>query len=195
VLAFCNSTCAVTCYDELFPLLRQEGFTDTFIQEMDQQGAQVYDHCEYPGGRFLVQHTSFVHLPPIEATLDWHHLSMAAGMQPSPDWFTGFCSFWLIDEYSQTWCDHIKIQTKPWDAGTDTGSAHESLDNDLDPPQHVQLAHMDATYSHVGELECFLVLGATNVDMPECDWFANPFATRQTLSTAELFSRMVPRVL
>ena len=48
------------------------------------------------------------------------------------------------------------------------------MDNDLDPPQHVQLAHMDATYSHVGELECFLVLGATNVDMPECDWFANP---------------------
>jgi len=152
---------------------------------MDQQGEQVHDHSEYPGGGFSVQNTTFVHLPPIEATLECKYLSMAAGMQPSPDWFTGFYSFWLIDEYTQTWYDHFKIQVSPWDAGTDAGTTYESLDNDLNPPQPVQrfrpgmnpseeLSGVDGSYPSVGELECFLVVGDTDIEMPDCDWFANP---------------------
>ena len=26
----------------------------------------------------------------------------------------------------------------------------------------------------VGEIECFLVVGDVDIDMPDCDWFANP---------------------
>ncbi|CAB9522091.1 Spondin-1 [Seminavis robusta] len=167
--------------------LAEDGFTDVLIQEMMQQGAQVKDYQEYEQAQFFVSQTNFVHIPPIEADFTYPYLSMMAGMQPSPDWYTGFYSYWLIDEYSRTWYDHIKIQVKPWDAGTDAGQTYTALESDLDPPLNAErfiprnappggelLDPTGETIPNVGELECFLVVGEQDLILPDCDWFANP---------------------
>ncbi|CAB9508589.1 Spondin-1 [Seminavis robusta] len=167
--------------------LAEDGFTDVLVQEMEQQGGQVKDHQEYPKGQFFVRERDFVHIPPIEADFTYPYLSMMASIMPSPDWYTGFYSFWLIDDYTRTWYDHLKIQVKPWDAGTDAGASYESLENDLDPPLPIQrfvprnapeggeLRGPDGeTVPVVGEIECFLVVGEDDIIMPDCDWFANP---------------------
>jgi Spondin_N len=158
------------------------------IQEMDQQGVDaVKDHQEYAAAKWFVKEQNFVHIPPVEATPEFSYMTMMASFSPSPDWFTGFYDFWLIDEYSRTWYDHLKIQVKPWDAGSDSGETYESLDSDLEPPIPIQrfvpnnapkggeLRGPDGVeIPVVGEIECFLVVGDNLIDMPDCDWFANP---------------------
>ena len=154
---------------------------------MENQGEAVLDHQEYPKAKWFVNERDFVHIPAIEASLLYPYMSMMAGMEPSPDWFTGFYSYWLIDEYSRTWYDHLKFQLNPWDAGTDAGETYTALESDLDPPLTVkrfvpndapkggELRGPDGkSIPAVGEIECFLVVGDTLIDMPDCDWFANP---------------------
>lgn len=112
---------------------------------------------------------------------------MIAGMAPSPDWYTGFYTFWLIDEYSRTWYDHLRIQVKPWDAGTDAGTTYQSVDSDLDPavvierfvPRNAPAGGelMDPTgknVPNVGEIECFLIVGDEDYILPDCDYFMDP---------------------
>lgn len=166
--------------------LAEDGFTDTLITEMEQQGEQVHAWSEDPDGGFYVREKDFVHLPPIETTIQFPYLSAMAGMAPSPDWYTGWYSFWTIDEYSRTYYDHLKIQTFPWDAGTDAGTTYNSLKDDLDPPLPIEkfrrnnapeggeLKGPDGDVPVVAEWECFLVVGDVDMEMPDCDWFANP---------------------
>jgi Spondin_N len=158
------------------------------IQEMDQQGEAVLDHQESAQPKWFVNERDFVHIPPIEASFLYPYMSMMASFKPSPDWYTGFYNWWLIDEYSRTWYDHLKWQVKPWDAGTDSGETYEALESDLDPPIPIQrfvpstappggeLRGPDGeSIPNVGEIECFLRVGeAAIIAMPECDWFANP---------------------
>lgn len=127
-------------------------------------------------------------MPPIEASLLFPFLTFMAGLSPSPDWFTGSYTYWLIDEYSRTWYDHIKLQTYAWDAGTDAGTTYTSEDRDLDPPVPAQrftpntapeggelLGPDGDDLPPVAELECFLVVGDIDMSLPDdCDWFANP---------------------
>ena len=162
----------------------QDGFADTLIQEMDQQGEQVLDYSDDFG--FFTAQQDFVHMPPIEANMEFPFLSVMAGMSPSPDWYTGFYSFWLVDDFSRTWYDHIKIQTYAWDAGTDAGTTYDSLDSDLEPsipiqqfvnnvgPENGELRDPNGDITVVGEWECFLIVGDEPFIMPECDYFANP---------------------
>jgi len=166
--------------------IAEDGFTDTFIQEMDQQGTQVKDYSNNPGNGFFVSDEDFVHMPPIEANFAFPYLSVIAGMSPSPDWYTGFYSFWLIDENARNWYDHIKIQTFAWDAGSDAGTTYDSSNSDLDPGIAIsrfrgatkleggELQGPDGDFPPVGEWECFLVVGDEPLIMPECDYFANP---------------------
>jgi Spondin_N len=133
-----------------------------------------------------VREKDFVHLPPLETDVIFPYMSVMAGMDPSPDWYTGWYSLWLIDEYSRTYYDHIKIQTYPWDAGTDGGTTYDSLTSDLDPPLNIErfvprtapeggeLKGPDGDVPVVAEWECFLVVGDVDMQMPDCDWFANP---------------------
>lgn len=58
-------------------------------------------------------------------------MSMSA---PSPDWFSGFYEFDVIDEGSGTWYDSFEIQTYPWDAGTDSADTYLAEDMPIDPP-------------------------------------------------------------
>ena len=153
---------------------------------MQQQGQQVKAWSEDVEGGFFVREKDFVHLPPIETDKIFPFLSVMAGMSPSPDWYTGWYSFWLLDEYSLTYYDHLKIQTYAWDAGTDGGATYQSLESDLDPPRPIErfvnrnapeggeLRGPDGDVPVVAEWECFLVVGEQDMIMPDCDWFANP---------------------
>ena len=85
---------------------------------MEAQGEAVLDHSESSQQKWFINERDFVHIPPVESSFQFPYLSMMASIMPSPDWYSGFYSFWLIDEYSNTWYDHLKIQVKPWDAGT-----------------------------------------------------------------------------
>lgn len=119
---------------------------------------------------------------------------MISGMAPSPDWFTGFYTFWMTDEYSRTWYEQFKIQTKPWDAGTDNGTIYLSNDEDTDPVSDISrftfrnappggelFNSTSGTIPNVAELECRLVVGDNEpFILPDCDWFANPFCNETT---------------
>lgn len=170
--------------------LAEDGYTDTLIQEFLNQGKQVFHWSDYntvdSQGGFWVREKEFVHMPPITTNKDFPYLSVMAGMSPSPDWYTGFYSFWLIDEYSRTYYDHLKIQTYAWDAGTDAGTTYKSLKSDLDPPlpierfvprtapENGELRGPDGDVPVVAEWECFLNVGDEDMILPDCDWFANP---------------------
>jgi len=171
--------------------LAEDGYTDTLIKEMQQQGEQVHAWSDYNDidtqGGFWVREKDFIHMPPIESNKLFPYMSVMAGMAPSPDWYTGFYSYWMIDEYSRTYYDHLKIQTYPWDAGTDAGQTYKSLKNDLDPslpiekmisrtaPTGGELSSPDgSSVPVVAEWECFLVIGDEDMILPDCDWFANP---------------------
>ena len=67
---------------------------------MEQQGQQVKAWSEDFEGGFFVSDKDYVHLPPLETDKLYPYMSVMAGMSPSPDWYTGWYSFWLIDEYS-----------------------------------------------------------------------------------------------
>lgn len=86
----------------------------------------------------MVSEKDFIHMPPLETNKEFSYMSVMAGMQPSPDWYTGWYSFWLIDEYSLTYYDHFKIQTYPWDAGTDAGTTYQSLESDIESQEIIQ---------------------------------------------------------
>jgi hypothetical protein len=48
---------------------------------------------------------------------------------PSPDWFSGFNAYNVLDELSETWYSSFIIETYPWDAATDNGTTYESPDS------------------------------------------------------------------
>lgn len=80
---------------------------------------------------------NYVFIPPVEVSFDYPYLNAIAGMDPSPDWYTGFYLFDTIDEYDRTFWDRFTLRTYPWDAGTDGGDRYTSPDRDMDPPENV----------------------------------------------------------
>jgi hypothetical protein len=58
-------------------------------------------------------------------------ISMSA---PSPDWFTGFYNFPLINDSSDTWYESFEIESYPWDAGTDSGDTYLADNRPIDLP-------------------------------------------------------------
>ena len=118
---------------------------------------------------------TFFQMPPLKVSSSSPTLSSIAKMYPSPDWFTGFYGLNLIDNETNTWYDHLKIQTYPWKAGTDssTGYTPASSQSDINPPEATQrISHDNNNVPSAGELlgpdgvtilpvsewECFLVV-------------------------------------
>ena len=68
--------------------------------------------------------------------LDSSHsfISSVSMSAPSPDWFTGFYDFSLIDDASETWYESFEIESYPWDAGTDSGDTYLASNRPIEPP-------------------------------------------------------------
>ena len=123
------------------PPTSQEGFTDTFRAELDAQGAAIHDYVEAKG--FFVDQTdhskNYAIFPKgIKLNVDYPFINGIAGMDPSPDWFTGFYLHDVIDEYDRTFWNRFKLLTYPFDAGTDAGQTYNAPNIDLDPPINVE---------------------------------------------------------
>jgi len=66
-----------------------------------------------------------------------HYLSVIAKMAPSPDWFSGFSGFNVINEETMTWYNGFSIETYPYDAGIDDGTTYYAVDVPTIPPQPI----------------------------------------------------------
>ena len=114
---------------------------------------------------------------------DHRYISGITGINPSPDWFTGFYHFDTIDEYDLVYWESFKVQTYPWDAGTDDGQHYTDIDYEKQRPDVVQRMTPDTAPNGifvspfgdeirpVGEWEC--VLHTCPVEDPDCekpDW-------------------------
>jgi len=111
----------------------KEGFTATFRGRLQVAGEQVYDYEEIHG--FYIkknQDKNFAYLPPLTVTTKHPFISGMAGIDPSPDWFTGFYLFDTINPFSQKNWSEFKIHSYPWDAGTDGGEGYLANDDELE---------------------------------------------------------------
>lgn len=100
----------------------------------------VYDITEGKG--FFVDkedpEKNYAFMPGVTVNAEYQFLSGMSAMNPSPDWYTGFYLMDVIDEYDRTYWNRIIIHTYPWDAGTDSGTTYNSIDEDMDPPGNVE---------------------------------------------------------
>jgi hypothetical protein len=117
----------------------QEGFTTKFKEQIQQAGEYVNDYQEGQGFYLNKQYQTknFKWMPPVTVSSTYPFLSGLAGFDPSPDWFTGFYLMNTVDEYARTYWEQFKIQTYPWDAGTDGGLSYEDIDYELESPETV----------------------------------------------------------
>jgi len=71
-------------------------------------------------------------------SMDSNHLYMSSisMVAPSPDWFTGFYNFLVMDTGTNTWLSSFVLATYPFDAGTETGDRYQ-FSNPEESPQQV----------------------------------------------------------
>ncbi len=154
-------------------------------EQLDQAGDMVHDYGEARGFYLNRKHydLNIAYFPPVVVTDDHPYLSGIAGFDPSPDWFTGFYMMDTRDEYSGKFWSHFKVQTYPWDAGTDGGTIYEDVDHELEFPEPVHritpenaqnkifVSPMGDEVLPVAEFEC--ILHVCPAEEPGCrkpDW-------------------------
>ncbi|EEC45699.1 spondin like protein [Phaeodactylum tricornutum CCAP 1055/1] len=157
---------------------------DTFEREIEAAGELVYSFGKGKG--FFIDQDdneeNYAFLDGITVDSDFPFISGMAGINPSPDWFTGFYLLDSIDEFDRTFWNRIKIHTYPWDAGTDAGETYTSPDSDLDPPLDVErifpqnapdgifVSPDGSTVHPVGEWECILHVCPDENDCERENW-------------------------
>jgi hypothetical protein len=93
------------------------------------------------------------------------HISTISMLGPSPDWFSGFSSFRVIDPETEMWYSSFTIDTYPFDAGTNSGATYDSEYTASDP----RLFIYPLTAETVPESGVFLVPNGTTV-LPVATW-------------------------
>lgn len=73
----------------------------------------------------------------IEVDIARRLVSFATMLAPSPDWLAGAAGVDLAPE--GRWLDRVELALWAWDAGTDSGTGHDSADADTQPRQSVRL--------------------------------------------------------
>ncbi|GAX25699.1 hypothetical protein FisN_14Lh007 [Fistulifera solaris] len=166
-------------------IIAEEGFTSKMQEQLDQAGDMVLDYGEARGFYLNRKHydLNIAYFPPVVVTDDHPYLSGIAGFDPSPDWFTGFYMMDTRDEYSGKFWSHFKVQSYPWDAGTDGGTIYEDVDHELEFPEPVHritpenaqnkifVSPMGDEVLPVAEFEC--ILHVCPAEEPGCrkpDW-------------------------
>lgn len=101
---------------------------------MDGAGDDVLDRAQ--GQVIFLDTETQVVLDAVEMNEEHSFLSTITMIAPSPDWFSGFSNFNVLDE-SGFWYEAIVISTFPWDAGTDSGDTYASPNDATDPPENI----------------------------------------------------------
>ena len=115
-------------------LVAETGNTSALIDEMMKAGTNVLDQKIGPPIMLAENPDQLSLIGPLY--MDWTrpYITTISMIAPSPDWFSGFYNFNVIDPKTETWYESFVIQTYPWDAGTDSGSTYLSEDMPIDTP-------------------------------------------------------------
>lgn len=99
--------------------------------------------------------------------LDFVHsyISTISMVGPSPDWFSGFPPFRVIDSKTGMWYSSFTIDTYPYDAATDSGTTYKSENAASNPHSFIY----PLTAETVPESGVFLVPNGTTV-LPVARW-------------------------
>jgi len=112
----------------------ERGNPSSLTEELlNNHGSFELSHPTYLGidnGNFNFDH-------PIRVTSTNHLLSVIAKMAPSPDWFSGFHDFNMMNDASMTWFEEFTIETYPYDAGIDDGDTYYTIDVPTEPRQPI----------------------------------------------------------
>jgi Spondin_N len=108
-------------------------------------------------------------LPSITADASHRLMSSITMVAPSPDWFTGFYDFELVDPDTDTWWSSFTLNTPPFDAGTEQGTTYALSNAAEDPVLPIQeftatspmdtgvfLSPDESSVIHVATWECLL---------------------------------------
>ena len=68
---------------------------------------------------------------------DHPRISTVTKISPSPDWFTGFADYSILDFESNTWLASMEIDTYPFDAGTASGKFYRSESTPTNPQRNI----------------------------------------------------------
>lgn len=111
--------------------IAETGATETLFAELVQVGTSVGSSTVGTAMRNSEQQQQTIG----SFIADSEHmvLSSIARIVPSPDWFTGFYDFSLLDGNTNTWLTSFTIATFPFDAGTETGERYVVMNDPEDP--------------------------------------------------------------
>lgn len=131
--------------------------------ELDAAGNDVMDRAR--GTVIFVSDTPSTSIGPLELDSDRSYLSTITMVAPSPDWFSGFYNFNVIDTNAGTWFDSFVVETFPWDAGSDAGLTYNSPNS----PSNPQESTFQLTVDTVPSSGVFLSPDNTTV-LPMATW-------------------------
>jgi len=164
----------------------ENGYTERFQEEIEVAADQVLDYESSGGTGFYTRQTDFVHIEGIDVDYAYPYMSSVAAMQPTPDWFTGFYDFFVIDDYQKVFFDRFIIQTYPLDGGTDKADLYDVEHDFQDPPKSVEritwASAPNGIYINkenndvlpVGEWDCLFHEGDEPLQRPDCDFLKFP---------------------
>lgn len=107
------------------------GATTTLVNEIASAGSTIRSSV-----RGVDQYNSEQQeqvLPSITVDASHPMMSSITMVAPSPDWFTGYYDFELVDPATETWWSNFTLNTFPFDAGTEQGTTY-SLGNEAENP-------------------------------------------------------------
>jgi len=109
------------------------GELDNSTAVLDEQSGKAMFNAEQQSQSLL----------PLTVDADHSFISTISKISPSPDWFSGFTDYSILDRDAGTWLSSVEIDTYPWDAGTDSGAVYRSSDTPTDPPRVITRIQVD----------------------------------------------------
>jgi Spondin_N len=144
------------------------GLTTTLLNEIASAGSTIRSSV-----RGVDQYNSEEQeqvLTRIIADASHRLMSSITMVAPSPDWFTGFYDFELVDRATETWWSNFTLNTFPFDAGTEQGTTYSLGNAEEDPVLSIQeftattpldtgvfLSPDESSVLHVATWECVLL--------------------------------------
>lgn len=162
--------------DEAIKNVAETGYTDKLDELLGHSGLYVLDSAK--GSAIYLSDIQTTKIGPVTLDLDRSYLSTISMIAPSPDWFSGFNAYNVLDDLSEMWYSSFVIETYPWDAATDNGTTYESADSPTTWDRPFQL-----TTERIPESGVFLSPDGTTVNSV-ASWSCQVTATTPAPTTS-----------
>ena len=99
---------------------------------MKAAGDLVYHYAVGKGFFVDADHpeVNYVYVPPVDISFDYPFVNALGGMSPSPDWFTGFYLFEMLDEYDRAFWQRLRCTRTNGTLGRIGGTTYTAEDRD-----------------------------------------------------------------